>query len=174
MEAGNNKIRKSRRLGYENIRYKPENKIIKRTNRCSCKKKNSANSFVKPFAEFPTQSMLYKIDFAKYKARLHHRPRFFDFAVSFHSIVNLFYIAKHSKTPVPLRDWREKSNILAAVVPAAKKLVRVTGLEPVCHTTHAPQTCLSASSSTPAYSLLLRTSTTILLYHSFSVLSIAF
>lgn len=30
------------------------------------------------------------------------------------------------------------------------KLVRVTGLEPVCHTTHAPQTCLSASSSTPA------------------------
>ena len=29
-------------------------------------------------------------------------------------------------------------------------LVRVTGLEPVRHTTHAPQTCLSASSSTLA------------------------
>ena len=29
-------------------------------------------------------------------------------------------------------------------------VVRVTGLEPVRHTTHAPQTCLSASSSTLA------------------------
>ena len=30
-------------------------------------------------------------------------------------------------------------------------LVRVTGLEPVRRATHAPQTCLSASSSTLAY-----------------------
>ena len=30
------------------------------------------------------------------------------------------------------------------------KLVRVTGLEPVRHATHAPQTCLSANSSTLA------------------------
>ena len=32
-------------------------------------------------------------------------------------------------------------------------LVRVTGLEPVRHSTHAPQTCLSANSSTLAFSL---------------------
>ena len=30
-------------------------------------------------------------------------------------------------------------------------VVRETGLEPVRHTTHAPQTCLSASSSTLAF-----------------------
>lgn len=72
-------------------------------------------------------------------------------------------------------------------------LVRVTGLEPVCHTTHAPQTCLSASSSTPAYIpaeiselsgnpdnsvhfFLLSSclSTTMLLYHRQANLSIAF
>ena len=33
-------------------------------------------------------------------------------------------------------------------------LVRETGLEPVRHATHAPQTCLSANSSTRAYSFL--------------------
>ena len=32
-------------------------------------------------------------------------------------------------------------------------LVRQMGLEPIRHTTHAPQTCLSANSSTTAYSL---------------------
>ena len=31
-------------------------------------------------------------------------------------------------------------------------MVRVTGLEPVRHATHAPQTCLSANSSTTARS----------------------
>ena len=30
-------------------------------------------------------------------------------------------------------------------------MVRETGLEPVRHTTHAPQTCLSANSSTRAF-----------------------
>ena len=34
---------------------------------------------------------------------------------------------------------------------AAFDVVRETGLEPVRHTTHAPQTCLSANSSTRAY-----------------------
>ena len=34
---------------------------------------------------------------------------------------------------------------------AAFDVVRETGLEPVRHTTHAPQTCLSANSSTRAF-----------------------
>ena len=34
-------------------------------------------------------------------------------------------------------------------------LVRVTGLEPVRRATHAPQTCLSASSSTLAFATLI-------------------
>ena len=34
---------------------------------------------------------------------------------------------------------------------ACSDVVRVTGLEPVRHETHAPQTCLSASSSTLAF-----------------------
>ena len=72
-------------------------------------------------------------------------------------------------------------------------MVRVTGLEPVRRTTHAPQTCLSASSSTPAYIpaeiselsenpdnsahfflLSFCLSTTMLLYHRQANLSIAF
>ena len=39
----------------------------------------------------------------------------------------------------------------------SEKMVRVTGLEPVRQLTHAPQTCLSTSSSTLASAVLLRT-----------------
>ena len=57
-----------------------------------------------------------------------------------------------------------------------KDLVRVTGLEPVRRKTHAPQTCLSAYSSTLAFILLFVNLSTqrVLLYHSYFELSILF
>ena len=44
---------------------------------------------------------------------------------------------------------------LANDVFASFSFMRQTGLEPVRRKTHAPQTCLSASSSTAAYILLM-------------------
>ena len=59
------------------------------------------------------------------------------------------------------KSWHESGRIFALYYSLQKrkdlpktslfKSVRVTGLEPVRHATHAPQTCLSANSSTLAY-----------------------
>ena len=46
-------------------------------------------------------------------------------------------------------------------------LVRQMGLEPIRHTTHAPQTCLSANSSTAAYSAESFLTQRLLLYYPF-------
>ena len=51
---------------------------------------------------------------------------------------------------VPFLSWQNKKSKSEDL-----DLVRVTGLEPVRHVTHAPQTCLSASSSTLAFATLL-------------------
>ena len=48
-----------------------------------------------------------------------------------------------------LYNNKAKNKLFLAV--AVTHLVRVTGLEPVRRATHAPQTCLSANSSTLAF-----------------------
>ena len=53
-------------------------------------------------------------------------------------------------------------------------LVRQMGLEPIRHTTHAPQTCLSANSSTAAYSAESFLTQRLLLYYPFPFLSTLF
>ncbi len=70
---------------------------------------------------------------------------------------------------------REPANAQNRTFAGYKKMVRVTGLEPVRHATHAPQTCLSASSSTLAYHCFLPHSlSALIIYHIQSHLSSVF
>ena len=64
---------------------------------------------------------------------------------------------QNNKDAVQTRVQKQKPHTVysARFVRGDSPLVRETGLEPVRHKTHAPQTCLSASSSTLARTLLI-------------------